>query len=357
IRVDAVASMLYLDYNRPKGEWDPNELGGKENLEAVEFIKRMNTAIHMYHPDVMMIAEESTSWPLVSADVDKGGLGFDYKWNMGWMNDMLHYMSLDPLWRPFNHDSLTFSFFYAFSENFILPISHDEVVYGKHSLIDKMPGDPAQKLACVRTFIAYMIAHPGKKLLFMGSEIGQEREWDSNSELDWAILADENHRMLHDFYRDINRFYLENKPLYEVDFNWEGFNWIHHDDYTKSIIAFRRIAKNGEELIVLCNFQPTSHENYYIGVPEYGIYDEVFNSDDPRYGGSGVSNGKGIKTVDIAIHGYNQAIKIKIPPLSVSFIKLREKLERPVKEKVEKKKVAKKAHAKKIFKNPLKINK
>ena len=342
IRVDAVASMLYLDYNRSKGEWDPNEFGGKENIEAVEFIRAMNTAVHMYYPDAMMIAEESTSWPNVSKPVDKDGLGFDYKWNMGWMNDMLHYMSLDPLWRPFNHDSLTFSFFYAFSENFILPVSHDEVVYGKHSLIDKMPGDPPQKYASVRAFIAYMMAHPGKKLLFMGSDIGQEKEWDSNSELDWAILADENHRMLHDFYHDVNRFYLSEKALYEVDFNWEGFNWIHHDDYTKSIIAFRRIAKDGEELIVLCNFQPEIHEDYYIGVPEYGIYDEVFNSDDPRYGGSGISNGKNIESVDIAIHGYNQAIKIKIPPLSVSFIKLKEKKERPKKEKTEKKKAAKK---------------
>ena len=205
-----------------------------------------------------------------------------------------------------------------------------------------MPGDPPQKYASVRAFIAYMMAHPGKKLLFMGSDIGQEKEWDSNSELDWAILADENHRMLHDFYHDVNRFYLSEKALYEVDFNWEGFNWIHHDDYTKSIIAFRRIAKDGEELIVLCNFQPEIHEDYYIGVPEYGIYDEVFNSDDPRYGGSGISNGKNIESVDIAIHGYNQAIKIKIPPLSVSFIKLKEKKERPKKEKTEKKKAAKK---------------
>jgi 1,4-alpha-glucan branching enzyme len=217
-----------------------------------------------------------------------------------------------------------------------------------------MPGDPPQKYASVRAFIAYMMAHPGKKLIFMGSDIGQEKEWDSNSELDWGILADENHRMLHDFYRDINNFYLNNKALFELDFSWEGFNWIHHDDYTKSIIAFRRIGKDGDELIVLCNFQQEIHVNYYIGVPEYGIYDEVFNSDDPRYGGSGVSNGKGIETTDIAIHGYNQSIKIKIPPLSVSFIKLREKKERPVKEKTEKKKTAKKKPAKKIAKKAVK---
>lgn len=337
IRVDAVASMLYLDYNRAKGEWDPNENGGKENVEAVEFIRRMNTAVHMYRPEAMMIAEESTSWPLVSGSIEQGGLGFDYKWNMGWMNDMLHYMSLDPLWRPFNHDSLTFSFFYAFSENFILPVSHDEVVYGKHSLIDKMPGEPAQKFASVRVFIAYMMAHPGKKLLFMGSEIGQQTEWDFHTELDWAALGDQNCKMLHEFYRDINNFYLNTPPLYEVDFRWDGFNWVSHDDYTKSVIAFRRISAGGEEVIVLCNFQPMKHEDYYIGVPEWGLYDEVLNTDDPRYGGSGVMNGRAIPTADIAIHGCEQAIKITVPPLSVSFFKLSEKQEKPKKEQKEKK--------------------
>lgn len=337
IRVDAVASMLYLDYNRRRGEWDPNEEGGKENLEAVEFVRRMNTAVHLYHPEAMMIAEESTSWPNVSKPIEQDGLGFDYKWNMGWMNDMLHYMSLDPLWRPFNHDSLTFSFFYAFSEQFILPISHDEVVYGKHSLIDKMPGDPAQKFASVRVFIAYMMAHPGKKLIFMGSEIGQETEWDFKGEIDWASLNDQNHKMLSLFYRDINNFYINSKPLYEVDFKWEGFNWIHHDDYTKSIIAFRRIAKNGEELIILCNFQPFKHEGYYIGVPEYGVYEEAFNTDDPRYGGSGVTNGKEIMTTDIAIHGCEQSLKLTIPPLSVCYYRLKEKKEKPKKEAKDKK--------------------
>ncbi len=354
IRVDAVASMLYLDYNRPKGQWDPNDEGGKENFDAVEFIKKMNTSIHKYHPDAMMIAEESTSWPHVSAPVEQGGLGFDYKWNMGWMNDMLHYMSLDPLWRPFNHDSLTFSFFYAFSEKFILPISHDEVVYGKHSLIEKMPGDPAQKYASVRVFMAYMMAHPGKKLIFMGSEIAQEKEWDFKTELDWAVLNDQNHKMLNDFYRDLNNFYINNKPLYEVDFKWEGFNWIHHDDYTKSVIAFRRISKNGDEIIVLCNFQPFKHEDYHIGVPEYGIYDEVFNTDDPRYGGSGVLNGKGIETSDIAIHGCEQSISITVPPLSVSYFKLAEKKERPKKEEKSKKKVPKKAPRKSALAKKLK---
>lgn len=342
IRVDAVASMLYLDYNRKEGQWKPNKFGGKENLEAVEFLQRMNTAVHMYHPDVMMIAEESTSWPMVSQPIERGGLGFDYKWNMGWMNDMLHYMSLDPLWRPFNHDSLTFSFFYAFSEHFMLPVSHDEVVYGKHSLLEKMPGDTVQKFNNLRAFMAYMIAHPGKKLSFMGNELAQREEWDFKSELNWGVLENENQKKLHQFVKDLNHFYIENKPLYQIDFRWEGFNWVHHDDYTKSIIAFRRIDKEGNEIIVLCNFQELSHEKYYIGVPEFGIYSEVFSSDDKKYGGSGITNGDNIPTVDFAMHGCGQSIQITIPPLSVSFIQLKEKLPRPEIKAVEKKKTPKK---------------
>ena len=321
IRVDAVASMLYLDYNRRDGQWVKNAKGGKENLEAVEFIKRLNTAVHMYHPSVMMIAEESTSWPMVSKPIDEGGLGFDYKWNMGWMNDMLHYMSLDPLWRPFNHDNLTFSFLYAFSENFILPISHDEVVYGKKSLLEKMPGNEDEKYAGVRAFVSYMMAHPGKKLMFMGAEIGQHEEWNTDSELNWGGLQDEKNAKLHRFFRDINRFYAEHTELYEIDFDWDGFDWIHHDDYVQSVIAFRRIDRAGNDIIAVCNFQPTIRDKYYVGVPKRGIYKEVFNSDDEKYGGTGVTNGKEIMTEDMAIHGCKQALYLTLPPLSVMYFK------------------------------------
>lgn len=347
IRVDAVASMLYLDYNRKTGEWETNKFGGKEHLEAITFLQKLNTAIHMYHPDVMMIAEESTSWPMVSKPVEMGGLGFDYKWNMGWMNDMLNYMALDPLWRPFNHDSLTFSFFYAFSENFMLPISHDEVVYGKGSLFSKMPGKEENKFHSVRLFIAYMMAHPGKKLNFMGNELGQETEWNFRSELDWSCLADESHQKLHLFFKDINNFYLKNKPLYEIDFSWEGFDWIHHDDYAKSIIAFRRKDKEGNEIIVVCNFQPMAQEKYIVGVPQYGVYSEIFSTDDKKYGGSGMTNGDNIQTTDIAIHGCQQAINLNIPPLSVCFYKCTEVKEKSARKPAEKKKVAKKSALKK----------
>lgn len=350
IRVDAVASMLYLDYNRKNGEWEKNKFGGKEHLEAVEFIQRLNTAVHMYHPDVMMIAEESTSWPMVSRPIETGGLGFDYKWNMGWMNDMLHYMSLDPLWRPFNHDSLTFSFFYAFSENFILPISHDEVVYGKNSMLNKMPGDLDQKFDSLKLFAAYMMAHPGKKLNFMGYELAQDGEWDFRNELDWGALQKEKNAQLHTFIKDLNHFYLDNPPLYHNDFSWEGFSWIHHDDYTSSVIAFRRIDKDGNELGIVCNFQPMAHTDYLVGVPSYGLYAQVFSTDDKKYGGSGLHNGSNIATTDIALHGCDQAIKINIAPLSVTFFKCVAKAEKPIREAAEKKKAA--ARKRPAFKVP-----
>lgn len=329
IRVDAVASMLYLDYNRRDGEWVPNKFGGKENLEAVEFIQRINTAVHMYHPDVMMIAEESTSWPMVTKPVSDGGLGFDYKWNMGWMNDMLHYMSLDPLWRPFNHDSLTFSFFYAFSENFILPISHDEVVYGKKSLLEKMPGDEKQKYSSARAFMAYMTAHPGKMLMFMGSENGQKEEWNFETELNWGVLEEKKNQQLNKYFKELNEFYLSHTQLYEVDFDWNGFDWIHHDDYTQSVIAFRRIDKSGKDLVIVCNFQPEVRKNYYIGVAKRGIYEEVFNSDSRKYGGSGVTNGKEIMTKDLAIHGCRQALCLTLPPMSVMYLECTQEVEKP----------------------------
>ena len=296
LRIGALSSMLYLDYGKTEGEWEPNKFGGKENLDAVDFVKRLNTAVHMYHPDVMMFAEENTSWPKLTHKIEDGGLGFDFKWNMGWMNDMLHYMSLNSMWRPFNHDSLTFSFYYAFSEKFLLPISHDEVSHGKGSLIKQMPGKYDEQFAGVRAFITYMYAHPGKKLVFMGTEIGQFDEWNHEEAIQWDLLEFEKHKKLRTFFKELNKFYLDCKPLYELDTVWKGFDWIHHDDYTNSVIAFKRTDKNGDEIVSVCNFQPIRRDEYCIGVPKYGLYDEVFNSDEERFGGSGVVNGNNIKT-------------------------------------------------------------
>ena len=328
IRVDAVASMLYLDYNRRDGEWIPNRFGGKENLEAVEFLKELNETVFAAHPKAMMIAEESTSWPMVSRPTADGGLGFNYKWNMGWMNDMLHYLSLDPWFRKFNHDNLTFSFFYAFSENFVLPISHDEVVHGKGSLINKMPGTYEEKFAGVRAFLGYMMAHPGKKLLFMGSEFGQFKEWDYESGLDWLLLDYEAHRMLQHFTKSLNHFYRDNAPLWENDFSWEGFSWIAHDDYTQSIISFRRMDNHGGELVALCNFNPVKREHYRIGAPFYGTYTEVFNTDAAEFGGQGITNGT-FDTDPVPMHGFEQSMELTIPPLSVLYFRLVREKKRP----------------------------
>ena len=321
LRIGALSSMLYLDYGKTEGEWEPNKFGGKENLDAVDFVKRLNTAVHMYHPDVMMFAEENTSWPKLTHKIEDGGLGFDFKWNMGWMNDMLHYMSLNSMWRPFNHDSLTFSFYYAFSEKFLLPISHDEVSHGKGSLIKQMPGKYDEQFAGVRAFITYMYAHPGKKLVFMGTEIGQFDEWNHEEAIQWDLLEFEKHKKLRTFFKELNKFYLDCKPLYELDTVWKGFDWIHHDDYTNSVIAFKRTDKNGDEIVSVCNFQPIRRDEYCIGVPKYGLYDEVFNSDEERFGGSGVVNGNNIKTEVMKIHGFDQGLSLTLPPLSVIYLR------------------------------------
>ncbi len=325
IRVDAVASMLYLDYNRREGEWLPNYFGGRENLEAVSFLQELNRAVFSEFPDALMIAEESTAWPLVSRPTEDGGLGFNYKWNMGWMNDMLRYIALDPFFRSGNHGALTFSFFYAFSENFLLPISHDEVVHGKGSLIGKMPGTYEERFAQMRLFLAYMMAHPGKKLLFMGTEFAQFAEWDYTRELDWQLLEFPAHRVFRDFVRALNAFYRSRSPLWQNDFSWEGFCWISHDDADNSVIAFRRIDCRGAELITVCNFTPIQRETYRIGVPVYGIYEEVFSTDDTAFGGSGVHNGL-LRAQLVPAHGLEQSVELTLPPLSVQFFKLKRRL-------------------------------
>ena len=321
LRVDAVASMLYLDYGREDGEWIPNANGGNENLEAVAFIKQLNEAVFKEYGDVMMLAEESTSWPLVSKPVYLGGLGFNFKWNMGWMNDILKYFSLDGIYKKYNHDLVTFSFFYAFSENFVLPISHDEVVHGKGSLINKMPGNYNEKFAGVRAFLGYMYAHPGKKLVFMGCEFGQFIEWDYKKGLDWLLLDYEMHRLLKDYARDLNIFYKKNAPLWQIDYSWEGFNWIVSDDNVNSVIAFMRSDDDGKKIIAICNFTPVKRDSYKIGVPEAGAYELVFNSDDAKFGGTGEKIKKTYKARPGRMHGFEQYIDVVLPPMTTMYLK------------------------------------
>ena len=347
LRVDAVASMLYLDYNRKDGEWVANENGGHEHLEAVAFLQALNEAAFAEAPEVMMIAEESTAWPMVSKPAYMGGLGFNYKWNMGWMNDMLNYMKLDPFFRSGDHDALTFSFFYAFSENFILPISHDEVVYGKSSLINKLPGDDAQKDAGMRCFVSYMMAHPGKKLQFMGTEFAQKNEWNFERELEWELLQYKEHKDMQSFFKAVNHFYLSRPELWEQDFSWDGFQWIANDDYQQSVIAFRRKAVDGKELVVVCNFTPTVRENYRIGIPVRGVWAEVFNSDDAAFGGTGLTNGKKIKTQDEPMHGQEQSVTLTLPGNSVFFLECVKAEEKPIEKIKARRSPAKKAPAKK----------
>ena len=321
LRVDAVASMLYLDYGRRDGEWVPNSYGGRENLDAVELLRQINRAAFAANPNVLMIAEESTAWPLVTKPAQDGGLGFNFKWNMGWMNDMLRYMSLDPLFRKDNHDCLTFSFFYAFSENFILPISHDEVVHGKCSMINKMPGEYEDKFSNLRAFYAYMMGHPGKKLLFMGQEFAQFIEWRYDEPLEWFMTDYPQHKNMQNFVKELNRFYLKSSPLWQIDCSWEGFSWISSDDNTQSIISFLRTDKSGKQLLCVCNFVPVERENYRIGVPCAGTYKPVFCSDDVKYGGK-TETAAVTASEPVEMHGFENSIAIDIPAMSVTYYKV-----------------------------------
>jgi len=322
LRVDAVASMLYLDYAKNGGEWVPNIYGGKENLEAIDFLKRFNETTNLYFPGIVTIAEESTAWPGVSRPTYLGGLGFTMKWNMGWMHDTLEYFSKDPVHRKYHHSHLTFSLLYAFSENFVLPLSHDEVVHGKKSLLDRMPGDEWQKFANLRTLYGFMYGHPGKKLVFMGGEFGQWWEWDAGSDLQWSLLNEPLHQEMKQYMRDLNRIYKTEPALYEVDFHHEGFEWIDFSNAEESIISFIRKARSPENFLVfVCNFTPVPRQHYLTGVPEPGFYREILNSDAEIYGGTNMGNFGGVEAGGNSLHGKPYSIELVLPPLSVLIFK------------------------------------
>jgi 1,4-alpha-glucan branching enzyme len=322
LRVDAVASMLYLDYSRKPGEWIPNVHGGRENLEAVAFIRRLNEVLHQRHPGALTIAEESTSWPAVSRPTYVGGLGFDLKWNMGWMNDTLRYMSLDPLYRQHHHGELTFSMLYAFHENFVLPLSHDEVVHGKRSLLEKMPGDEWQKFANLRLLFGYQFAHPGKKLLFMGSELGTRHEFWEGGMVEWALEDSPPHLGFQRLLGDLNRLHTHERALYQVDFESSGFEWIEANDAAASVISFLRRGRDPEDFVlVVCNFTPVVREEYRVGVPRPGYYQEILNTDSKYYGGTDLGNAGGVNAEPIPWNDRPYSIKLKLPPLAASYFK------------------------------------
>lgn len=321
LRVDAVASMLYLDYDRQGGPWTPNKYGGHENLEAIDFLRQLNALAFTVNPSVLMIAEESTAWPLVTRPADVGGLGFNLKWNMGWMNDMCHYLKMDPWFRQDHHKDITFSMMYAFSENFVLPISHDEVVHMKGSVVGKMPGDYTNQLRCERGFYAYLLAHPGKKLMFMGAELGQWHEWNSHQSIDWYLLESEENQKLHSFFRDINAFYQKEPALWEIDFDWEGFEWLVVDDNHNNVVVFLRKDKKGRDLMCAVNFSPNTYENYRMGVPAHRKYTPVFNTDDVKYGGDGFGDTEPVPVEAIPSHGKDHSAAIKIPAFGAVFLR------------------------------------
>jgi 1,4-alpha-glucan branching enzyme len=321
IRVDAVASMLYLDYSREDGEWIPNEHGGNENLEAVAFLQRFNSEIHA--AGASTFAEESTAWPGVSRPVDAGGLGFTYKWNMGWMNDSLVYMSEDPVHRKYHHDKMTFGLVYAFDENFVLPLSHDEVVHGKRSILGRMPGDEWQQFANLRAYYATMYAHPGKKLLFMGNEIAQQREWDHDQSLDWHLLEQPAHAGIQALVRDLNHLYRQTPALHEVDFDASGFEWIDYNDRDNSILSWIRRDRSGGFVVVVTNFTPMAKEEYLVGVPVSGSYSELLNTDSEKYGGSGLAN-NALRTTGHSQHGQADSLSLRLPGLATLIIKLKD---------------------------------